>query len=248
MCLTEGCPYKAHDKRGKCPKCLGYNHTRKKCKTEGCNKQAFANGLCRGCGAPAKVCTTEGCTNNSQKYGICFKCGAVPIKCKTEGCTNKALKNGVCRKCGAPPIKCKTEGCNNNSAKDGLCYSCHPDSKPITKCPHGKQKCYCQICDPIGHLAGVTRSRVWNALKENKTEHTVEYLGCTTAFHREHITKQLKEGMTWENYGKVWHIDHIRPIKFENPTIEQAKKRLHYTNTQPIGKEENLKKGNRYVG
>ena len=46
--------------------------------------------------------------------------------------------------------------------------------------------------------------------------------------------------------GKYWHIDHIKPLKFiENgvkPSIEELKKRLHYTNTQPLWAEENISK------
>lgn len=53
--------------------------------------------------------------------------------------------------------------------------------------------------------------------------------------------------MTWDNYGKYWEIDHKIPIQWGNPTIEQVARRLHYTNTQPLSKKENLEKGNRYV-
>ena len=66
--------------------------------------------------------------------------------------------------------------------------------------------------------------------------------------------------MTWENYGKVkvdgprvWQIDHIVPIKFEEtpgvpPTLEEVAARLHWTNCQPMWGEENIAKGNRFVG
>ena len=53
--------------------------------------------------------------------------------------------------------------------------------------------------------------------------------------------------MSWENYGKVWEIDHIIPLMFENPTIEEIKERLHYKNTQPLWVYENYSKGNRYI-
>jgi hypothetical protein len=66
--------------------------------------------------------------------------------------------------------------------------------------------------------------------------------------------------MTWENHGKakiggprVWNIDHIVPIKFETvpgvpPTLEEVAARLHWTNTQAMWAEENIAKGNRFVG
>lgn len=54
--------------------------------------------------------------------------------------------------------------------------------------------------------------------------------------------------MTWENYGKIWHIDHIVPINYKNPTLDEVIKRLHYLNTQPLWASENISKGNRYIG
>jgi hypothetical protein len=57
--------------------------------------------------------------------------------------------------------------------------------------------------------------------------------------------------MSWENYGK-WHIDHIKPIKYrengELPSLEEVIKRLHYTNLQPLWAEENIAKGNKFIG
>lgn len=52
--------------------------------------------------------------------------------------------------------------------------------------------------------------------------------------------------MSWKNFGD-WHIDHIIPIKYQNPTLDDVIDRLHYTNTQPLWKHENLAKGNRYI-
>ena len=80
--------------------------------------------------------------------------------------------------------------------------------------------------------------------------HSTEYLGCTIEELRQHIEGQFTEGMSWNNYGK-WHIDHIIPIKYKQdgiiPTLEEAAKRLHYSNTQPLWADENISKGNRYI-
>lgn len=86
-----------------------------------------------------------------------------------------------------------------------------------------------------------------HALQSDKTERSIEYLGCTIEEFKEHITKQFKEGMDWNNYGE-WEIDHIIPIKYNEPTLEEVIERLHYTNTQPLWKPENAAKGNRYIG
>ncbi len=62
---------------------------------------------------------------------------------------------------------------------------------------------------------------------------------------REHLEKQFKEGMTWENHGLYgWHIDHIIPCaSFDLTDLEQQKKCFHYTNLQPLWAKENLIKG-----
>ena len=60
-----------------------------------------------------------------------------------------------------------------------------------------------------------------------------------------HIEKQFKDGMTWDNYGrssgggdnKHWEIDHIIPINYEKPSLEDVKERLVYTNCQPMWAE-----------
>ena len=54
--------------------------------------------------------------------------------------------------------------------------------------------------------------------------------------------------MSWENYGKIWHIDHIIPISYKNPSLDEVIQRLHYLNTQPLWASENISKGNRYIG
>jgi hypothetical protein len=93
------------------------------------------------------------------------------------------------------------------------------------------------------------RKRVYSALKHaSKALHTMEYVGCSAVFLREHIENQFTEGMTWENQGK-WHIDHIRPCaSFDLSKEEERHKCFHYTNLQPLWAHDNLVKGYKWNG
>lgn len=73
----------------------------------------------------------------------------------------------------------------------------------------------------------------------------IKYLGCTRAFWLKYLEEKFKPGMTWENYGKVWEVDHKIPIssvdKLDNDRLIPL---FHWSNTQPLFKEENRKKRN----
>lgn len=85
--------------------------------------------------------------------------------------------------------------------------------------------------------------------EKSKCEHGRDkYLECNIRDYKIYIEEKFQDGMCWDNYGSEWHIDHIIPLQYKNPTLEQVVERIHYTNTQPLWKEENLSKGNRYIG
>lgn len=114
-------------------------------------------------------------------------------------------------------------------------------------CEHKTQTKCCKICSPIGHITGVVRSRIHNALGSDKKNGTIEYLGCDAETFRFHIEEQFVEGMSWDNYGE-WQIDHIIPLQYDSPSIEEVIERLDYLNTQPLWAVENQSKGNRRIG
>lgn len=113
-------------------------------------------------------------------------------------------------------------------------------------CIHETIKTRCKICNPQGHLAYTIRAAVNRALHNNKDNNSVDYLGCSISEYKIYLESMFIEGMTWENHGE-WHIDHLIPLLYENPTLEEVKKRLHYTNTHPMWGSENIAKGNKYI-
>ena len=96
------------------------------------------------------------------------------------------------------------------------------------------------------HTAWLLRSRVMIAVKAQlgkKAYKTTELLGCSIDDARKHIENQFKPGMSWLNHGE-WEIDHIIPVSsFDLKSPEEQKKAFHYTNLQPLIKQENRLKG-----
>ena len=88
-------------------------------------------------------------------------------------------------------------------------------------------------------------TRIRNALKGiNKSKQTLELLGCSGDFLKQHLESKFTEGMTWKNYGKGgWVIDHILPcVSFDLCKLSEQKKCFNYTNLQPLWEIDNLRK------
>lgn len=97
-------------------------------------------------------------------------------------------------------------------------------------------------------VAANMRRRVNQALKHQgtiKSNHTMDYVGCSKEELVKHIESKFKGGMSWDNYGlKGWHIDHIIPLCSYDLTIDKNRyTAFHYTNLQPLWAKDNLKKG-----
>jgi len=81
-----------------------------------------------------------------------------------------------------------------------------------------------------------------------KSDSTRKLTGCEPYQLQAHLEIQFKNGMNWENYGKVWHIDHKRPCRsFDLTDPEQQRKCFHYSNLQPLFVSENQKKGGKWL-
>jgi hypothetical protein len=96
------------------------------------------------------------------------------------------------------------------------------------------------------------RSRVATMIrkkKQGKPELTSKTIGCTAQQLCAWLEKQFKQGMTWDNYGTHWHVDHIVPLSHFDLSLDEHRKRAnHYTNLRPLGAFENMSRGNRIEG
>ena len=63
---------------------------------------------------------------------------------------------------------------------------------------------------------------------------------------REWIESKFTKSMTWENYGKRWHLDHIFPIsRFDLSDPEQVKVACNWQNLQPLLRRANARKSDK---
>jgi hypothetical protein len=90
-------------------------------------------------------------------------------------------------------------------------------------------------------------SRICRISKTHKDRRLIEYIGCRMSVVRQHIERQFAEGMTWDNHGRVWEVDHIVPLsKFDLNKREHRMRANHVSNLQPLWKKDNRLKGDRY--
>jgi hypothetical protein len=99
---------------------------------------------------------------------------------------------------------------------------------------------------PEAFIALRLRQRLYKILGGQKPQGTSVFklFGCSLPTLRRHIENQFEKGMTWENRGKVWHVDHIVPMTHFEDKVAAS----HYSNLRPMFAKRNLQKGARVAG
>ncbi len=100
-----------------------------------------------------------------------------------------------------------------------------------------------------GKLDYNLRRDIWQALKGVKSRRKWQTLvGWTVDDLIVHLESQFTSEMTWENYGKFWEIDHIRPkssFTYKAPEDTEFLECWALKNLRPLSKTENRKKSNK---
>jgi hypothetical protein len=102
---------------------------------------------------------------------------------------------------------------------------------------------------------GVINNRVWpimrNAVRSNssrQSKYTLA-LGYLWSDLRAHLEAQFSAEMSWGNWGSVWELDHIKPLKLfkyaslDDPLFQDA---WRFENLRPLLKHENARKGSKH--
>lgn len=116
-----------------------------------------------------------------------------------------------------------------------------------------KRKAYQRRFDktPIGKLRKNLRRRLKDyikTIKNNSQSFSLsKSIGCKYKELQKLLESKFLPGMTWENYGTQWHVDHVRPLSSFNlmdPT--QRAQANHFSNLQPLWAKDNIAKGDSY--
>lgn len=85
-------------------------------------------------------------------------------------------------------------------------------------------------------LAANLRHRMYMALRNNqRAGSAVEDLGCSIQAFKLYIEHQFEEGMTWNNYGEAWELDHVLQIhQFDLTNRSEYLEACNWLNIRPM--------------
>lgn len=101
-----------------------------------------------------------------------------------------------------------------------------------------------RLVDDDFRLAEVIRSKVHKLLRGIPTSYK-ELLGMDLDGFRDWMAFQFEPGMTWDNYGHEWQIDHVLPMsRFDLAESRNRAICFGWTNLQPLWTNDNRLKSN----
>lgn len=101
--------------------------------------------------------------------------------------------------------------------------------------------------DPEYRIRTLLRGRL-SAVFPGGTRSFSKSLGVERDVLVKHIEAQFQRGMTWENHGKVWHVDHIIPCAaFDLTKPEEVRRCFNYLNLRPLRARDNLTKSAKII-
>jgi hypothetical protein len=103
------------------------------------------------------------------------------------------------------------------------------------------------LTDEIFKLKKCIRARIKSILK-HKSKSSLEILGCPIDYYKKWIEFTMEDNMSWENYGTLWHIDHVKPISsFDITNEDEMLKAFNWKNTRAKNADENMFKSNKII-
>jgi hypothetical protein len=106
--------------------------------------------------------------------------------------------------------------------------------------------------DPNYRLRNYIGAAIRKAIKKNRKS-AFHILGYSVDDLRWHLESLFQPGMSWQNYGTEWHIDHVVPKSWFNLETEnglneyEMKLCWSLQNLQPMWTSENLEKRDKHI-
>lgn len=179
----------------------------------------------------------------------CKTCGAVKVLVEGFYPTVRGCFAANCKVCRNKQIAAKSD------SPEGRKKACEK-VKRYQKTDKGKESqrraAKKRLETEIGRIATSIRGSLRRALAiagAAKSGHTEALVGCSWEQLVVHIQKQFVTGMTWENQGVAWQVDHRRPLASFNLFIpREQRKACHWTNLQPMFGPDNIRKSSWWEG
>lgn len=106
-----------------------------------------------------------------------------------------------------------------------------------------------KMLDPNKRILSRLRIKLCKTVNRScKSGTAIKLLGCSITDFWMYLESRFEPGMTRENYGEVWHVDHIMPCAiFDLTKPEHQKRCFHFSNLQPLFARDNLIKNDKIV-
>lgn len=120
---------------------------------------------------------------------------------------------------------------------------CNQNKERIRERANKNYKIYRQ--NPETVILHNCRGRIYKLIK-NKSDKTENLIGCSPNFLRKWLEWQFNSRMSWNNYGKYWHIEHVKPCSsFRFP--DEQYECFNWSNLKPLEASKNMSKNNQII-
>lgn len=142
---------------------------------------------------------------------------------------------------------CKKGHLAIRATKNGRCIKCTEEEYKNWLDSGGKEKRaeYARESRRVNlnvKVAKIARNQVYRIVSQAKIKkvgQTFDVLGYSVEDFIRHIEGLFSEQMSWDNYGDVWEIDHVKPImSFDIKTMKDVSQVNALSNLMPILKQD----------
>ena len=236
-------------------------------------KEYFRTRICKTCGktfqTKSNVDYCPECQNNKLYTHVCKECGKKFITsssyilcpdCRIIRMLEKVvpiLYYCECKKCGTTFVAVNKQQmfCSKNCKKAyyAQMYRLNNHEAYLKIARKYRRKRY--KTDVSFRLKSITSTNIRRCItnRSDKTQPSLKYVDYTIPELKQHIESLFVKGMSWNNHGSIWHVDHIKPLasyNFYNQdgmlNLDVIREANSLSNLRPMFIKDNLSKSSWY--